>query len=163
MMSPTASLDRAETWNAKKYLWKIMTDPDGTKNDCSWCIWWGTLETLSGADRIAKDNQRQESETAAGIGTGEKQIDFIVASSRKFDKILHETRADSEKSQNYKSELQKWKRIMVFWQNGEGTRAWGHISKWAVTDWKILAMFTSSLEGGWYTPLLNFPNKILLY
>lgn len=51
------------------------------------------------------------------------------------------------------------KKNYCIWQGGEGTRAQGHISKWAVTDWKILALFTFSMEG-WYTLLLAFPNKV---
>lgn len=89
----------------QRYIYENNDRSRWSKNDCNWCIWWGTLEKLSRADRIAKDNQRRESETAAGIGTEEKQIDFRVESSRKFNEIVHETRADSEKSQNYKSEL----------------------------------------------------------
>ncbi len=48
------------------------------------------------------------------------------------------------------------------WQGREGTRAQGHISKWAVTDWEILALFTFSMEGSWYALLLAFPNEVSL-
>lgn len=49
------------------------------------------------------------------------------------------------------------------WQVWEGTRAEGHISKWAVTDWEILALFTFSMVGSWYTLFRAFPNEVSLF
>lgn len=52
------------------------------------------------------------------------------------------------------------KKNYCVWQGWEGTRAWGHISKWAVTDWEILALVMFSMEGSWYTLFQAFPNEV---
>lgn len=54
------------------------------------------------------------------------------------------------------------KKNYYVWQRREGTRAQGHISKWAITDWEILALFTFSMEGRWYTGLPAFPIEVSL-
>lgn len=48
------------------------------------------------------------------------------------------------------------KKNYCIWQRRDGTKAQGHIFKWAVTDWEILALFTFSMEGSWYALLLAF-------
>lgn len=99
------------------------------------------------ANNVAKDCQKDSEKWNCNRELKAKQ-NFRAESSRKFNKILQKSIADFEKSQNYKIELEKWKKNYCIWQGQEGTRAQGHISKWAVTDWEILALFTFLHGGG---------------
>lgn len=91
---------------------------------------------------------------------------FRAESSRKFNKILQKTVADFEKSQNYKIELEKWKRIIVF---GKGEReqepraTFPNEPSQIERSWLCsrLAWRRSSMES-LYTLLLLFPNEVSL-
>lgn len=53
------------------------------------------------------------------------KMDFRAESSRKFNKILQKAIADSEKSQNYKIEQEKWKKDLLYLAKERGNKSPG--------------------------------------